>query len=88
VPRVEIDLWPDPNMISDAGYTIESSLDVCVCADENAIANLESFNVLETHSASDANPIAKLLCNRAPYSAPHQAIQFAVSVSESAIVLQ
>jgi hypothetical protein len=71
MPRVKIHLRADPNVITDPGYTIESALYVRLCTNEHTVADLESFNVLESHAASDTDAIAEPLCSGTPYRAPH-----------------
>jgi hypothetical protein len=88
LPRIEVSLRPNPNVIANFGNSINAPLNVRLCSDENTIPDLKRFQVLEADAAPDPYPVTKFSRNRSPDGATHKMIQLAIAICEPGIVFE
>src|SRR2546427_2888156 len=74
VPRVEVALRSDPHVVPDDARPVEAPLQVRLCADEDAVANLEGLEMFEPDALPDLQARADPPRDRAPDDRPHRRI--------------
>src|SRR6185312_16445308 len=84
---VKIGLGTDPHPVPNARGSVESTLDVGLCANEHTIADLKGLKVFEAHRGADTHAVAELSRDRSPDRAAHQRVHFSFAVRETVILL-
>src|SRR6185437_15023942 len=87
MPGVEISLRADPHAISNPRGPVESALDIGLCADEHAIADLECLKMFEADGRADTHSVAEFPGDRSPDRAAHQGVEFSFAIREPVILL-
>ncbi len=59
IAGIEVALRADPDVVADHAASVESTLEVGLCADEHAVADLEGLQVLEADAAADLHAVAE-----------------------------
>ena len=87
IPGIHVRLRTDPDVIADDRRAIEAALDVGLCPDEHAVAELERFEVLEPDAAADLETVAAAASGGAPDAAAHHDVDRAVADREACVQL-